>query len=217
MQYRSIHPFARETCTIHNNYIHWLGVGSFNTLRSVGYSCLLGRTITHWTVEKDGFYYLHEISPSCSYIYIHAAVVTPRPPTVVLQPEGPLVLCPRNGSEVMLTCTTRGSNILYWSSDCYIEPGGTQLELATFNAIGDTRISPINSNTVATLTNKSIDNGEVVLESELHFLIDLGSNCHTSSITCSTSQHNKKIMIPVSSKWQILFKAPVAWTWPKVI
>ena len=52
----------------------------------------------------------------------------------------------------MFTCETRGSTVLAWTSDEYIEAGGN--EFATFNNVGDTHTSPVNHNTVA-LINKT--------------------------------------------------------------
>ena len=91
-------------------------------------------------------------------------------------------LCP--GEIVIFTCETRGSTILAWTSDEYIESGGTRLVLATFNDIGDTSRSPVtvNSNTIATLINKTRENGVDVLVSTLR--IRAVSEFLDSSVTC---------------------------------
>ena len=80
------------------------------------------------------------------------------------------------------TCETRGSPILAWTSNEYIERGGTQLEFATFNDVGDTRISPVNPNTIATLIAKFYENGIGVLRSTLR--IRALSEFLNSSVNC---------------------------------
>lgn len=58
-----------------------------------------------------------------------------------------------SGSVLTFTCETRGSPIIAWSSDVYIGEGGAQLGFAAgANNPGDTRISSIIQDTVATLT-----------------------------------------------------------------
>lgn len=89
-------------------------------------------------------------------------------------------LCP--GEVVVLTCRTRGSSALAWTSDEYIEPGGTRIEFGTFNDIGQTKRSPINPNTVATLTRKTSEDGMDVLVSELRIITR--SQFLNSSVTC---------------------------------
>ena len=88
--------------------------------------------------------------------------------------------CP--GEEITFTCVTRGSPVLAWTSDQYIEQGGTQLEFATFDNENETRTIPINPNTVATLTRKAMENGEQVLESELRIITV--SRFPTFSVSC---------------------------------
>ena len=89
-----------------------------------------------------------------------------------------LNLCP--GEEVLINCETRGSPIIAWTSEEYIEQGGTQLEFATFNNVGDTRISPVNPNTNATLIGKFDSNGNVqVLQSQLRIIASVDS-----TVTC---------------------------------
>lgn len=87
------------------------------------------------------------------------------------------LLCP--GEVLTFTCATNGSSILAWISDEYI---GTQLGFATFNNIGDTRTSPMNPNTVATLINKTNENGVDMLVSTLR--IKVLSDLLDSSVTC---------------------------------
>lgn len=78
-------------------------------------------------------------------------------------------LCP--GEEVNITCETRGSPIIAWTSDVYIETGGTQLEFASFSSIGDTSVSPVNPNTIAILVNNTIEGGMQVLVSQLRIIV----------------------------------------------
>ena len=86
------------------------------------------------------------------------------------------------GEIITFTCVTRGSPILAWTSDQYIEQGGTQLEFATFNNEGETRSSPINTDTVATLTRKAVENSQQVLESQLR--ITTLPSFPTFSVSC---------------------------------
>ena len=89
-------------------------------------------------------------------------------------------LCP--GDVVNITCVTRTSSILAWTSDEYIEKGGTQLVFATFNNVGDRKSSPINNNTFATLTAKFYEGTVPVLESQLHIIVS--STTTSSTVTC---------------------------------
>ena len=87
-------------------------------------------------------------------------------------------LCP--GEEVNITCETRGSLLIAWASEEYI---GTAiwLEFTTFNSIGDT-VTLMNPNTVATLINKTVEEGIEVLVSQLR--ITTLSQFMNSSVTC---------------------------------
>ena len=89
-------------------------------------------------------------------------------------------LCP--GDVVNITCVTRGSSVIAWSSDEYIEEGGTQLAFATFNHVGDTQRSPITDSTLATLTSKVYEGTVPVLESRLHIIVS--STRSVSTVTC---------------------------------
>ena len=89
------------------------------------------------------------------------------------------LVCP--GEPVTFTCVTKGSSTIAWRSEEYIEVGGTQLQFAVFNNVGDTRTSIVNPNTVATLINKT---NEGVLVSELRIIVQ--SNIPMSTVTCVT-------------------------------
>ena len=98
--------------------------------------------------------------------------------TVIPSVDEPL--CP--GVGVTFTCETRGSPIIAWTSDQYIEVGGTQLEFGAIASVGDVVRSPVYSDTVATLTVNGMIDGEQVLESTLHIVTS--SQFPTSSVTC---------------------------------
>ena len=88
--------------------------------------------------------------------------------------------CP--GEEVNITCETRGSSIIAWASNEYIEQGGTRLEFAVFNNVGDTHVSPVNPNTIATLIKNTNKDGVSVLVSQL--CVRVLSQFLNSSVTC---------------------------------
>ena len=71
-------------------------------------------------------------------------------------------LCP--GDEVTITCETRGSSVIAWSSDEYIGTN-SQLEIRIIDNIGDRCTSSVNPNTIATLINNTVEDGELVLVS----------------------------------------------------
>lgn len=78
-------------------------------------------------------------------------------------------LCP--GQVVNLTCVTRGSPTIAWSSDQYIDEGGNSLEFGPRNSVGNTLNSPINPNTTVTFIDRSVIDGVEVLESQLRIII----------------------------------------------
>ena len=96
------------------------------------------------------------------------------------QPSELQNLCP--GEEVTITCETRGSIVISWVIEEYIGARGTRLDFAIFNDIGDTRASHMNPNTVATLINKTVEDGVQVLVSQLH--ITAQSQFMNPSVTC---------------------------------
>lgn len=59
-----------------------------------------------------------------------------------------------------------------------------------FNIIGDTRTSPVNQSTVATLINNTNENGMVLLRSELRIIVS--SQVATFTIACAIDNGNKK-------------------------
>ena len=96
-------------------------------------------------------------------------------------PDKLLNLC--RGEEVSITCETRGSSFLAWTSYEYIGLGGIWLVFYnTINYVGDTLHSPVNLNTSATLVNKTVENGVPVLVSTLH--IRALSGFLNSSVIC---------------------------------
>ena len=99
--------------------------------------------------------------------------------SVTSDPNHPV--CP--GETISYTCTTTGSPIIAWRSEEYIEPGGTQVEFAGVNNIGDTDRSLHYPSTVATLTdNRAGSDGNLVLVSTL--TITTVSSPQPASVTC---------------------------------
>lgn len=87
-------------------------------------------------------------------------------------------LCP--GQEVTITCETRGSETIAWSSDEYIGRAA-HLEFSSSEIVGVTKRA-WSSNIVATLANNTNENGVTVLVSQLHIIALPGAL--TSSVTC---------------------------------
>ena len=89
------------------------------------------------------------------------------------QPGELQTLCP--GEEVNIVCETRGSSSIAWASNVYIEQGGNYLISARIDSIGETQISTLNPNTIATLINNAIENEVTVLVSQLHIIASIDS------------------------------------------
>ena len=87
------------------------------------------------------------------------------------------------GREINFTCQTSGSQSIAWTSSQYIDPDGSRLDFAQFNTVGQTKPSPINPNTTATLINKTNETGIDVLLSELRIIII--PQFDTFSVSCS--------------------------------
>lgn len=98
-------------------------------------------------------------------------------------------VCPDEG--ITLNCTTVNSAGLAWRSQEYV---GDQLLLASSNEEGYSDSSTSVSGTVATLTEKYIENGMQVLESALHFV---PSTEHpTATVTCvHTDSRNEDLLV----------------------
>ena len=92
------------------------------------------------------------------------------------------VFCPEQ--EVIFTCMTRDSPSIAWASEEYIEQGGSTLGFDPLDSVGSIQPSPVNPNTVATLTNRFTDtvDGARVLESRLKIITS--SNTPTASVAC---------------------------------
>ena len=121
---------------------------------------------------------MHNVTYILFYTAIFPAGFTQR--IISPQPDAVQDLCP--GDIVTFTCETRGSPIIAWTSEEYIERGATQLDFATFNSIGTEEISPVNPNTVATLINNTIEDGVQVLVSQLRIIVS--ATFSTSTVTC---------------------------------
>ena len=87
------------------------------------------------------------------------------------------VLCP--GDEVIFTCTTRNTAILIWNSDEYI---GNPLEFNLGDNLNQIRRGSIDSNTAVTLVSGSVENGTILLVSQLR--ITVSSISLNPSVTC---------------------------------
>ena len=86
-------------------------------------------------------------------------------------------VCP--GDQVNFTCETRGSDIIAWISEEYINRGGTRVEFAAFD-VGVTM--QIGQNAVITLVSADVFNGIRVLTSQL--MITVSPLYQNPSITC---------------------------------
>ena len=115
-----------------------------------------------------------------NFSFLTAIFPTTYSQRVTVIPPADEPLCPEE--VVIFTCETRGSPIIAWTSDQYIEVGGTQLEFGAIASVGDTVPSPVYSDTVATLTVNGMIDGEQVLESTLRIVTS--SLFPTSSVTC---------------------------------
>jgi hypothetical protein len=96
-------------------------------------------------------------------------------------------LCP--GQEVTITCETRGSQIIAWTSDEYIGRQGVQLEFLSIDPVGVTRRT---SSAVASLINNTNDNGVTVLVSQLRIIGAL-----SSSVACINIMNDMTVAIMV--------------------
>jgi hypothetical protein len=88
---------------------------------------------------------------------------------------------------VTFQCTIRGTGdivVLSWSSDDYIGPGGALLQVASFQDLGHTTNSPVNPNTVATLTSVTTDADTGVTEVVSRIRITASAQHPTSSVSC---------------------------------
>ena len=94
-------------------------------------------------------------------------------------------VCPN--ATVNFYCSTWGSTTIAWSSDAYIGPAGShgtsQLQFNIESDVKHTKRDEYNSDTVATLINKSVDHDQLKLESTLEIRATLNSSvtCHHSS------------------------------------
>lgn len=84
-------------------------------------------------------------------------------------------LCPGEG--VVITCETRGSPIIAWTIN-----NVEQIEFGSFSHVGSVIQSSKDTATTASLTKNEIQNGIVVLESQL--FTSVRSSSQNSSVTC---------------------------------
>ena len=85
------------------------------------------------------------------------------------------------GQIVVFTCVTTNTTLLEWQSDEYIGTGGGG-DLQIFSGGRDNVTSITNPNTYATLNSVTMENGIIVIESQL-FITAL-DRFPTSSVTC---------------------------------
>jgi hypothetical protein len=104
------------------------------------------------------------------------------------------ILCP--GREVIFTCTTRDTAILAWTSNEYI---GNRLEFNSRDSFDEIRRGSIDSNTMATFINRTLENGSIlVLVSQLRIIVS--SNSLNPSVTCIHNRDN----LPDTFNFQVL-------------
>ena len=122
---------------------------------------------------------------------------------IIMRPQLKLLQDQCPGEIISITCETRGSPILAWTSDEYIEQGGTQLAFGTFNAVNFTRVSPVNPNTIATLIENTVENGVSVLVSTLR--IKALSAFLSSSVNCihSGNGNTNSSRVQVIGMWLV--------------
>ena len=87
---------------------------------------------------------------------------------------------------IIFTCTTRGSPILEWFSEEYIGTGGDRLQILSES---DRNTSSINPDAVATRISVTLENGIVVIVSELKILVSM--QYPTATISCSNGSCQK--------------------------
>ena len=108
--------------------------------------------------------------------------------TLTSDPNG-TVFC--NGSEVIFTCETRGSETLEWHDGFYLGSENRQIAfVATFHNVGETKII---ADTVANLTQNSLDDGVRVLVSTLR--ITALSDTPSGDVRCVRDNHNESHLV----------------------
>ena len=95
--------------------------------------------------------------------------------------------------EVVFTCVTRFSNILQWSSREYIGEDGYNIQIYNGTLGTDVR----RGNAHATLVRAEIENGVLVLVSELR--IQVSTQYPTATIQCDNNGHGARESIMCNS------------------
>ena len=104
------------------------------------------------------------------------------------------ITCP--GEEVNITCETRGSAVLIWTSSDYV---GGQLEFNAGNSLEEIRRGSVDPNTIATFLTNILEGGTTrVLVSQLRIIVS--SISLTPSVTCIHGRDNT----PVTFTFQVL-------------
>ena len=88
---------------------------------------------------------------------------------------------------ITITCVTRNSSIMAWTSEEYIGEGGRRLEFLIINEIGSIHMSvKPNSTAFANLTTLNVN--QLMLASQLH--ITVSRNYPQFNVTCHNSDYN---------------------------
>ena len=100
--------------------------------------------------------------------------------TPVLTCDGPVV-CP--GQFRSFNCEIRDSIILAWENAEYIGPHGNRLEFLSTEPVGTVKVSEINSQVIANLTENYVQNGVQVLKCEL-MIYEFSYHPDTINVMC---------------------------------
>ena len=101
--------------------------------------------------------------------------------------------------KIVFTCTTRYSDILQWSSIEYISSEGQTIEIRLNNTLMK---GVSKGNACAQLTNFTVVDGVMTMESELY--ITVSSQYPTATVSCDNGGHGSKKSITFG-----MFQAPV--------
>ena len=101
------------------------------------------------------------------------------------------VLCP--GDEVIFTCTTRDTRIIAWISDEYI---GNRLEVRSGDSFDEVQRGSIDSNTTATLVNRSMESDTMIVVLVSQLRITVSSISLNPSVTCINNRQSQQDTFP---------------------
>ena len=92
-------------------------------------------------------------------------------------------VCINETAVLTFSCETQDSHVLAWESSQFIGDG-SQIQFASFESIGTTKRSEVNSPVEAMLTRKEVRNGVQVLASNLTLPVSLASSLKQYMIVC---------------------------------